>query len=47
MAHPEAYIPAAATLFDENGQLNNAQPRQFMAEFLSSFEAWINLCRAA
>jgi chromate reductase len=42
MAHPEAYIPAAATLFDEKGQLINADTRQFLVAFMQSFEAWIS-----
>ncbi|MGH8177710.1 MAG: NADPH-dependent FMN reductase [Steroidobacter sp.] len=42
MAYPEAYIPAAASLFDEKGLLKSAETREFMASFLRSFEAWID-----
>ncbi|HEY6644344.1 NAD(P)H-dependent oxidoreductase [Povalibacter sp.] len=41
MAHPEAYLPAVAGLFDENGALQNADTRKFMGEFLQTFDAWI------
>ncbi len=40
MPHPEAYIPAAATLFDEEGALKNAQTRQFLSDFMRSFATW-------
>jgi chromate reductase, NAD(P)H dehydrogenase (quinone) len=42
MPYPEAYIPAVATLFDENGALQNADTRKFMADFLQSFATWIH-----
>ncbi|HEY4365596.1 MAG TPA: NAD(P)H-dependent oxidoreductase [Steroidobacteraceae bacterium] len=42
MPHPEAYIPAAATLFDTNGQLTNVATREFLSAFLRSFETWIS-----
>ena len=41
MAYPEAYIPAVATLFDENGALQNEETRKFLREFLLAFEDWI------
>lgn len=41
MPHPEAYIPAVATLFDESGRLQNAQTREFMTSFLQAFAAWL------
>ncbi|HEY5809249.1 MAG TPA: NAD(P)H-dependent oxidoreductase [Povalibacter sp.] len=42
MPYPEAYIPAVATLFDENDQLQNADTRKFMTDFLQSFADWID-----
>lgn len=39
MPYPEAYIPAAATLFDDGGTLKD-EPRQFLATFMQSFAAW-------
>lgn len=41
MPHPEAYIPAAAALFDESGRLQNPQAREFMTGFLQAFAAWL------
>jgi chromate reductase len=41
MAYPEAYLPAAATLFDGNGQLVSAGTREFIVSFMQSFDAWI------
>lgn len=41
MPHPEAYIPAVATLFDENGKLRNPDTRKFMTDFLVAFDSWI------
>jgi chromate reductase len=41
MAYPEAYMPAVGVLFDENGQLNNAETRQFLGAFLQAFERWM------
>lgn len=46
MPYPEAYIPGAATLFDELGRLANSETRQFMAVFMQSFEVWIQRNRA-
>jgi len=42
MAYPEAYIPAVATLFDENGRLTSAEAREFISGFMRSFESWID-----
>jgi chromate reductase len=42
MPHPEAYIPAVATLFDENGRLQNPQLREFMTDFLEAFAGWLD-----
>ena len=41
MAYPEAYIPAAATLFDGNGKLTHAGTREFLSTFMKSFDSWI------
>jgi chromate reductase, NAD(P)H dehydrogenase (quinone) len=40
MPYPEAYIPAAASLFDEEGKLAKAETREFLASFMQAFEAW-------
>jgi chromate reductase, NAD(P)H dehydrogenase (quinone) len=42
MPYPEAYVPGAATLFDEDGRLTSADTRQFMAAFMESFASWIS-----
>ncbi|WP_129777636.1 NADPH-dependent FMN reductase [Peristeroidobacter soli] len=41
MPHPEAYIPAVATLFDDSGRLQNAPTREFMTGFLQAFATWL------
>jgi chromate reductase, NAD(P)H dehydrogenase (quinone) len=41
MAYPEAYIPAAATLFDDAGRLVKEETRAFLRSFLEAFETWI------
>jgi len=41
MAYPEAYIPAAATLFDGSGRLVDAGVRKFLDSFVQAFDAWI------
>ena len=46
MPYPEAYIPGAASLFDETGKLSNADTRQFLGTFMQAFEAWIGRFRA-
>jgi chromate reductase, NAD(P)H dehydrogenase (quinone) len=45
MPYPEAYIPAAASLFDDSGKLSNADTRQFLTTFLQSFESWVSRLR--
>lgn len=42
MAHPEAYLPLAATLFDAEGRLVSAEARKLAEAFLGSFERWID-----
>jgi chromate reductase len=41
MPYPEAFIPAAATLFDESGRLVKPETREFLSTFLQAFEQWI------
>ncbi|PZN34720.1 MAG: ACP phosphodiesterase [Proteobacteria bacterium] len=47
MPHPEAYIAAAGSLFDEGGQLASAATREFLTGFLQAFETWIRRQRPA
>ena len=46
MPYPEAYIPAAASLFDASGQLTSADTRQFLQAFMEALAAWIGRFRA-
>ncbi len=41
MAQPEAYVGGAATLFDENGEINNESTKDFLKMFLRSYEQWV------
>jgi chromate reductase len=41
MAYPEVYLPNAASLFDSEGRLTNAETRAFLAQFLQAFEQWV------
>jgi chromate reductase len=47
MAHPEAYISNAPSLFDEKGELNNPSTKEFAANFMKAFDAWITQQRRA
>ena len=47
LAQPEAYVGAAATLFDEHGRIANEGTRGFMRKFLDAFAAWIAVHRKA
>jgi chromate reductase len=40
MPYPEAYIPGAAKLFDEQGALVQADTRDFLMTFMQSFQKW-------
>lgn len=40
MQQPEAYIGNAATLFDDNGALNNERTREFLQNFMEAFAIW-------
>jgi chromate reductase, NAD(P)H dehydrogenase (quinone) len=46
MPYPEAYIPGAATLFDEAGHLTSADTRQFLQVFMEAFAAWVGRFQA-
>jgi chromate reductase len=41
MPQPEAYIGRAADLFDEAGNLTSDSTREFAAEFMKAFAAWV------
>ena len=41
MPYPEAYIPAAGTLFDESGNLTSAETSHFLQTFMEAFAAWV------
>jgi len=41
MQQPEAYVGNASALFDEQGNLDKAETRDFMQKFLQSFARWI------
>src|SRR4051812_4623021 len=41
MQQPEAYVSNAGELFDEKGQLKSNETRQFLEQFITSFEQWI------
>jgi chromate reductase, NAD(P)H dehydrogenase (quinone) len=45
MPYPEAYIPAAGTLFDESGNLTSAATGQFLQTFMEAFAAWVGRFR--
>jgi chromate reductase len=42
MAQPEAYIGAAASLFDDNGNLINDSTRDFLKTYMLAFEKWVD-----
>lgn len=46
LQQPEAYIGHADKLFDESGKLNNDSTRQFLANYLDAFAAWVGTIRA-
>jgi chromate reductase, NAD(P)H dehydrogenase (quinone) len=41
MAHPEAYIGGAASLFDDAGNLAKDDTRDFLVKFIAAFEKWV------
>ncbi|MGR3378322.1 NADPH-dependent FMN reductase [Salipiger abyssi] len=42
MQQPEAYIGRLAELFDDSGNLTNADTKAFLSNFMASFDAWID-----
>jgi NAD(P)H-dependent FMN reductase/ketosteroid isomerase-like protein len=47
MQQPEAYVSNAAALFDEKGELQSAETREFLSAFMHSFAQWIaKICAA-
>ena len=46
MPYPEAYIPAAGSLFDEAGNLTSADTRQFLQTFMEAFAVWVGRFQA-
>ena len=47
MPQPEVYVGNAHKLFNENGDLVNDSTREFLRNFLASFEHWVTLHTAA
>jgi chromate reductase len=47
MNRPEVFIPAAQTKFDAAGELTDAPTRDFLAAFLTAFQAWVVRHRGA
>jgi len=41
MPQPEAYIGNAGSLFDEQGNLNNASTKEFATGFMKAFDTWV------
>lgn len=41
MAQPEAYIADASELFDKSGNLINESTKEFLQNFMSAFESWV------
>lgn len=42
MAQPEAYIGNATTLFDDEGNLTNESTKEFLKNFMTAFEKWVD-----
>lgn len=45
MQQPEAYVGGAANLFDQSGALVVDSTREFLAQFMSAFAAWVERVR--
>ena len=43
MQQPEAYIGGAAELFDAAGKIANEATREFLANFMKEFAAWVDI----
>jgi chromate reductase len=41
MPQPEAYIGYAAKLFETNGNLNSEATKEFLTQFMTAFESWV------
>src|SRR6185436_18429616 len=41
MQQPEAYLSNASELFDDQGQLKAAETREFLANFMKAYQAWV------
>lgn len=41
MAQPEAYLGRAATMFNDQGRLQDDRTREFLAKFMIAFGAWV------
>jgi chromate reductase len=41
LQQPEAYIGAAADLFDASGAIVKAESREFLQRFMAAFAAWV------
>ena len=42
MQQPEAYIGAAASLFNEHGELSNDRTKAFLIDFMQAFAHWVD-----
>lgn len=42
MQQPEAYIGAAASLFNEHGELSNDRTKAFLIDFMQAFARWVD-----
>ena len=45
MPQPEVYLGKAADLFDENGELQKPDTREFLRKFMAAFAQWIETLR--
>ena len=41
MQQPEAYLANAQSLFDEQGNLNNDDTREFLRSYMQAYEQWV------
>jgi chromate reductase len=45
MPHPEAYVGGSAALFDASGTLVDASTKEFVSQFMQSFQRWVEQLR--
>lgn len=45
LPQPEVYLGKAADLFNENGELQKDETREFLRKFMAAFEKWIETIR--